>query len=126
MDFNQAIKAHSDWKRKLKSYLSKPDHSLKVAEIAANDKCQLGQWIAGEGHKQYGTLPEFIKLTTEHTRFHKVVADLVRRADNGENVENEVGIDGTTEFSKATANVVSTLVELREKVEMRIGKSAGK
>jgi hypothetical protein len=33
MDYAEAIKAHSDWKMKLKVYLAKPDHSLKVAEV---------------------------------------------------------------------------------------------
>ena len=58
MNFDQAISLHSDWKRKLSSYVQKPDGSLKWADIAPDNKCDLGKWIAGEGAK-FSSLKEF-------------------------------------------------------------------
>jgi len=115
MNSDAAIVAHSEWKRKLKSYLSRPDQSLQAAEVGANDRCQLGQWMGGEGSKQYRTWPEFKKLITEHSHFHQTAAELVRRANNGEKVESELALGANSEFSKATSNVISAIAELRKK-----------
>ncbi len=43
MDFDQAIAAHGEWKRKLSDYLSKPDGSLKPAAVSTDNNCPLGQ-----------------------------------------------------------------------------------
>lgn len=73
MDFDQAIAAHSGWKRKLTTYLKNPDKSLKHLDIAQANKCDLGQWLDGEG-KKFADRPEFVKRKTDHMRFHKVAA----------------------------------------------------
>lgn len=115
MDFDEAISVHSAWKHKLKLYLSRPDHSLKAASVAVNDRCKLGEWIVGEGRK-YSTLPEFTTLSAQHTRFHKAAADIVRKADRGQDVSGELVPGSNSEFSQATASVVRALIEMKKKV----------
>ncbi len=115
MDFDEAISAHSAWKRKLRLYLSKPDHSLAVADVAADDRCKLGEWIAGDGRK-YSSLPEFATLSTGHTRFHEAAADIVSRADRGEDVSEELVPGSNSEFSQATARVIRALIDMKKKV----------
>jgi len=114
MDFDGALLAHGAWKRKLKAYLEKPDCSLKAAEVAVDNKCELGAWIAGEGRK-YAAFPTFKTLTAEHARFHKAAAALVERANHGENVDAEVALGASSEFAKATSAVVSAIVEMKKK-----------
>jgi len=113
MDFDAALLAHTAWKRKLKVYLEKPDHSLQAPEVAVDNKCKLGEWIHGEGRK-YAASPVFKTLTAEHARFHKAAAELVRRANSGENVDAEVALCASSEFAKATTSVVNALVELKK------------
>jgi Chemoreceptor zinc-binding domain len=114
MDFNQAIAAHSGWKMKLSNYLNKPDHSLKPAEVALDSQCELGKWIAGEGAK-YAKLAEFTKLKTEHSHFHKAAADVVRRADAGQNVSQEVLLGAHSEFTAASTSVVQAIMAMKSK-----------
>jgi methyl-accepting chemotaxis protein len=114
MNLEDAVIAHSEWKRTLTSYISKPDHSLKVSEVAADDKCKLGQWIAGEGRK-YASLPEFAKLRAEHTRFHRAAADVVRRAVAGQPVSSEVAVGAGSEFGKASAGIVLAIMDMKKK-----------
>ena len=114
MNFDEAVAAHSDWKRKLRSYIQKPDHSLKVIEVGAHDRCKLGQWIAGEGRK-YASLQEYAKLQAEHTRFHKAAAEVIERADRGQNVAQEVTLGANSEFGKASGAVVMALMEMKRK-----------
>jgi|ERR1051326_182171 hypothetical protein len=116
MNFDDAILAHSEWKRKLKQYLSNPDHSLQAADVEKDDQCKVGEWLfTGGGHK-YSCLEEFKTLVAAHAAFHRAAADLVRAADRGEIVSVEDVIGLGTEFSKATSKVVSALVEMKAKM----------
>ncbi len=114
MNFDEAVLAHSSWKQKLKLYVEKPDRSLDPATVALDNKCQLGEWLHGEGGK-YAALPEFRTLTAEHARFHKAAAELVRKANRGETVDAEVALGASSEFAKSTSGVVNALVEMKKK-----------
>lgn len=120
MDFDHAIAAHSAWKSKLAGCLKNPDHSIEAAEIALDDHCDLGKWIAGEG-KQFAKLPEYAGAKSEHARFHKAAADVVHRADAGQNVSEEVVLGAKSEFASASAAVVRALMVLKSKVEVPAG-----
>jgi len=115
MDFDEAISAHSAWKRTLKLYLSKPDHSLAAADVALDDRCKLGEWIAGDGRK-YSALPEFATLRAQHTRFHQAAGSIVSRADRGEDISGELVPGSNSEFSQATAQVIRALIDMKKKV----------
>lgn len=120
MDFDHAIAAHSSWKMKLSKYLAKPDHSLQPKEIAPDDRCDLGKWIVAEG-KKFANLPEFVTVKKEHTHFHKVAAEIVRRANAGEKVAEEVALGAKSEFGTASTNVVRALMALKLKVGVPAG-----
>lgn len=120
MDFDQFIKAHIAWKNRLSQYLAKPDHSLTPMEIAQDNKCDVGKWIAGEGAK-YSSLPEFQTLRTEHARFHRAAADVIRHADSGQNVNEEVALGGKSEFSAASSAIVSAIMAMKNKVAVPVG-----
>lgn len=114
MDFDEAIKAHSAWKLKLATYLKKPDGSLKAAEIQPDNKCQLGQWIYGEG-AQWSKLPEYATLKSEHARFHKAAAEVVRKADSGKDTSEDTALGSKSEFASASSSVVSAIMGIRRK-----------
>ena len=114
MDFNDAIKAHSSWKMKLSAYIRKPDGSLKVVDVEPDNKCELGKWIYGEGAK-HSTMLEYGTLKTEHAKFHKCAAAVVKKADSGQNVSEEVALGGSSDFSQASSAVVSAIMKMKAK-----------
>jgi methyl-accepting chemotaxis protein len=114
MNFDEALSAHVAWKGKLAAYLRHPDHSISASKLALDDGCKLGQWLHTEAQK-YSALPEFRALMGHHAAFHRAAADLVRRADAGERVAEEVGLGRDSAFSKASAEVVSALNEMKRK-----------
>ena len=114
MDFDEAIRAHSAWKMKLGTYLSKRDGSLKPADIQPDNRCPLGQWLYGEGAK-FSKLVEYGTVKTEHARFHKAAADVVRRADAGQEVREDVAIGGKSEFAAASMATVRAIMALKAK-----------
>jgi hypothetical protein len=115
MDFDQAIAAHSQWKQKLSIYLQKPDRSLNHSEVSADNRCDLGKWLAGEG-KKFAHLPEYAAVASDHTRFHKAAGDIVRRANSGEHVEEATALGAKSEFASASSAVVRALMALKSKV----------
>lgn len=116
MDFDEAIKAHAMWKMKLSTYLKNPDGSLKASDIQVDNKCQLGQWIHGEGAK-WSSLPEYAILKTEHAKFHVAAAEVVRKADSGQDAREETALGSASDFSSASSAVVGAIMSMRQKAK---------
>jgi hypothetical protein len=114
LNFDQAISAHLAWRLKFTSYLQRPDGSLDPVEVGAETRCDLGKWIAGDGLKFF-KLPEFRKLKIEHARFHRAAAELVDRANRGENVAPEVELGARSEFVFASTAIVLAIKGMKAK-----------
>jgi Chemoreceptor zinc-binding domain len=115
MNFDEAIAAHSQWKTKLASYVSKPDHSLSASDVGTDNKCALGKWLHAEG-KKYSGLPEFPKLVTDHARFHQAASNVIRKADSGQRVTEDIALGAHSEFANASSAVVLALMAMKAKV----------
>jgi hypothetical protein len=115
MDFDEAIGIHSKFKRKLRRYLEQQDSTLHPDEVALDHNCFLGSWIYGGGAR-YASLPEFRKLKYEHTRFHVVAADLVRKANSGESVSEQAAPCANSEFSLASSAVVIAILAIKKRL----------
>ncbi len=115
MNFDDALSAHVAWKSKLSAYVRRPDKSLNATTVATDNGCPLGQWIHGEG-KKHASLAEYRTLLAQHAAFHKAAADVIRRADAGEKVNDEIAIGKSSPFATASSAVVSAINELRRKL----------
>jgi methyl-accepting chemotaxis protein len=113
MNFDQAISCHVQWKSRLGAYVAHPDHSLNAAELAQTDRCDLGKWIQSEGQK-FAKSPEFAKLVADHTHFHAAAADIVRKADAGQRVDQEIALGAKSEYSSASNAVVTALMHMKK------------
>ncbi|MGA9472048.1 MAG: CZB domain-containing protein [Terriglobales bacterium] len=118
MTFDEAVNCHSEWKRKLQTYLSNPDGSIDVEEVGSNNKCKLGKWIRGDGRK-YAGFPEFARLIAEHTRFHRAAVDLMSRANRGQDVSFEFALGVGNEFSLASSAVVLAIMDMKKRYEVQ-------
>lgn len=115
MDFDAAIGIHSKWKRKLRDSLAKHDRSLSPASVSIDHKCELGLWIYSEG-TTYSALQEYTNLKYVHTRFHRVAAELVTKANLGESIEAEMEPCSNSEFSTASSAVVMALIAMKKRL----------
>jgi hypothetical protein len=113
MNFDQAIACHVQWKAKLSAYLNHPDHSLNAGDIAKDDRCDLGKWLRGEGQK-FAKLPEFARLVADHAHFHSAAADIVKKADTGVAVNEEVALGSKSEYAAASNAVVTSLMRMKK------------
>lgn len=115
MNFDEAISAHAKWKMKLSSYISKPDQSLQNSVVGADNQCDLGKWLYGEG-QQYSRLPEYTKLVSDHAEFHKLAAEIVRNADSGHKVMDEIALGSKSKFASVSSAIVLSLKAMKSKI----------
>lgn len=118
MNFDEAVQAHSAWKMKLSNYLRKPDGSIKAADVQQDSKCNLGAWIYGEG-KKFSSHPEYEILKAAHAKFHQAAADVIRKADSGKNVTEDVALGAKSDYASASNAVITAIISIRRKVEAK-------
>ncbi len=116
MDFEQAKAAHFDWKAKLKTYMKTPDGSLKHSIVAQDNQCILGKWIYGEG-KKYDHLPEYQELIKHHAEFHKCAAEVIKKADSGLSVTEEIAFGMKSPYNSASAAVTAAIIKIQKIAE---------
>jgi methyl-accepting chemotaxis protein len=100
---------------KLAVYLSKPDHSLQASVVASPNECELGKWIHSEGQK-YSNIPEFAALVSSHASFHTAAGEVVRKADAGQNVAEEIVLGANSEFAATSTAVVRSIMAMKSKL----------
>ncbi len=115
VNFDDAIQAHAAWKIKLAVYLKKPDGAIKPAEIGADNRCALGQWLYGDA-KKFSSLAEYQTLMTEHARFHRAASKVAEQANAGREMNAEAVLGGNSEFATASLNVVKAIKNLKGKM----------
>ncbi len=113
-DFDRAVRAHSDWKMKLGAYIRRPDQTLRAVEVARDDVCELGCWIHGPGRNLAGA-KEYAELKSAHAAFHRTAADIVRRADAGETVTEDIALSATSPYSDASGQVMKAIVAMKRR-----------
>ena len=70
MHLGNSINAHNEWKDRFRAALS-GDTALDARGISADNRCELGRWLYGDGGKFFGTLPGFVQCVTVHKVFHR-------------------------------------------------------
>ncbi|PXW95496.1 methyl-accepting chemotaxis protein [Sphaerotilus hippei] len=111
-DFDAAIAAHRAWKDKLLEAL-REQRQLDVDVICRDDRCALGQWLHGAARQRWGRQPGFSALVEQHRQFHESVGEIGRHINQGDGTRARqlLGQDGR--FSRASTEVVSSLMVAR-------------
>ena len=113
IDLDSAVKAHSDWKLKLRNAATQQDQ-LDADTVSRDDRCLLGKWLHGAGRPGYGHLPQFSALIGKHAEFHRE-AGRVAQTINDRRYDHALSmISGGTSFNDASSNVVVAIRQLRE------------
>ncbi len=113
MNFDKAVTAHSSWKAKLRAYLAKPDGSISQAEVQSDQKCELGQWIYGEG-KKWSTSPAYATLKEQHTRFHAAAGSIIQKIDAKMPINEENAVGSKSEFFRFSMAVINAITNMKK------------
>ena len=112
LDFDAAIKAHQQWRIKLRNAILKGE-KLDVATIRRDDCCAVGKWIYGAGGRQWGNLPLFPTLVEQHKKFHQETGHVAELVNAGKKEEANRLLQGESAFIRAGRAVVDTLQKLK-------------
>ena len=113
MNFDKAIVAHSAWKAKLKAYLAKPDGSISYSDVQSDQKCELGQWIYGEG-KKFSKSPAYATLKEQHAKFHACTAAVIQKVDKKLPISEENALGMKSEFFTFSMAVVNAIANMKK------------
>lgn len=86
MDVSKAMAAHAEWKIKLRTGIANGS-VFDVATVRADNCCDLGRWLHGEGRRQFAGVAAFEGCLSSHRAFHleaAKVADLINRKQMAE------------------------------------------
>ncbi len=114
-NFDDAIKAHAAWKQKLANYIRNADGSLKHEEVCLDNKCPLGKWIYGDGMK-YSHMSDFQKLKPAHAKFHKEAAEVIKKANSGIKVSEEITLGAASPFTNSSKEVATIILRLKSSI----------
>jgi aerotaxis receptor len=115
-DFGAAIEKHMQWKTTLRN-ASLRGEQLDAAKIARDDCCPLGQWLHGDGGRQWGREPRFTELLKHHAHFHKAAGKVAEAVNQGNRDIAQSLMGSGSVFVDATQSVVMSIKALQ--MEMR-------
>ncbi len=87
--FADARSAHLAWRGRLRDFLDGRG-VLSEREAVSHRDCRLGQWLYAEGAaEQYARLKEMGIMEAEHEAIHRLIRDIVRLKQDGQDPEAE-------------------------------------
>jgi hypothetical protein len=117
VDFNEAIKAHSAWKMKLREAISAQSSTLDVATIAQDDCCALGKWLhSDEFGMQFGALPSHAECIRLHADFHKNASKVAAVINSRQYKEADKMLGSGSPYSLASNATIVAIGALKQDV----------
>lgn len=115
LDFQKWIAAHRNWRQRLVAYLDgSSSETLDESVICHDNRCDLGEWIHGNGNKFYGDVPVFQRLIQDHAAFHRSAAEVVGQFKQGGEKDARRILNG--EFDLCSMRVIGGLEQLERQV----------
>jgi hypothetical protein len=113
MDLDKAIAAHADWKVKLRMAIQNRE-TLDVGQIAADDRCALGQWLHGDGRTMFGGKAEYVECVSKHAAFHAAAGAVASRINTGRYEEASAMLGPDSVYTQASTQVGTAIHRLKK------------
>ena len=115
INLDNAIRAHADWRSRLRTAAAKGDR-LDADTVGRDDCCELGKWLHGEGGKRHGAHTSFAALIDAHRAFHVEAGKVASTINGGETGKAERMLDGGTPFASTSSEVARLIVQLKREI----------
>lgn len=106
MDLEKAADAHTQWRIKFRTAID-AKQSLDDRNIACDDKCELGQWLHGDGRSKHAAKPQFQALVAAHKQFHAVAGRVATTINAGRISDAEAMLAGA--FQAQSRETISAI-----------------
>jgi methyl-accepting chemotaxis protein len=117
MDLQEAIRAHSEWKTKLRGAIT-AQSTLDVATIARDDCCQLGKWLHGDSKPVYGPLSSHVACLHKHADFHKEAAKVAGAINAKKFTDAEQMLESGSAYALASNEVIYAIGALKREAKL--------
>lgn len=112
---NSAMDAHSLWRSKLETAISKGMIETPIDTIASDNKCAFGQWLYGnEIPDEIKTSELFNEIKILHAAFHKNAAQIATLATTGKQSEAAVLLHPDGDYQKTSQKLIQLLIKLKK------------
>ncbi len=118
INLDNAIKAHADWRGKLRGAAERNEH-LDADTISRDNCCELGKWLHGEGGSKFGGKPTFVSLIDAHQNFHTEAGKVAQKINQGLGEQAADMLGSGSKFSQASNTVTRLIAQF--KGELRAG-----
>lgn len=113
MNLDDAIKAHTEWKIKLRTAIQ-AKQQLDATTIARDNACPLGQWLHGEAKTRHSTLSSYVTCVREHAAFHAQAGRVAAAINAGKYSEADAMLAAGTQYAAASTAVSAAVREFRK------------
>lgn len=83
MTADEAIREHRECKNRFNAAIG-TRQPINVAEMSADDCCQLGRWLHGDGRRRFGLSPVYQRCVETHAAFHLEAGKIAACINAGE------------------------------------------
>jgi hypothetical protein len=113
MHLGNAIAAHDQWMTRFRNAIANHE-TFDAVTISADNCCDLGKWLHGEGKRLFGKLPIHTHCVATHKLFHQE-AGKVAEAINAKNLVDADGMLAShTPFSEASKALAAAIMRLKK------------
>jgi len=113
MDLNSAIQKHAEWKTRFRKAISGQE-TMDATTIAKDNCCELGQWLHGDGKRQFGKLPAHAACVQAHAGFHAEAAKVATAINAKQFTAAESMLDSASFYTKASSAVGVAIMQLKK------------
>lgn len=112
-DFEQARRAHTQWRVKLNAFVNDVDIEFDRKSATNPNLCELGKWMKDSG-KHYQHLSSYQALQTAHTHLHQLIGNILDLKDK----KDDEGVkQAMAELVQLSEEVITDLNRLEEEVQ---------
>jgi len=113
MHLGNAIVAHEEWTTTFRNAIANLE-TLDAVTLSADNCCDLGQWLYGEGKRLFGKLPIHAHCVATHKLFHQE-AGKIAEAINAKNfVDADSMLATHTPFSETSKALAAAILRLKK------------
>jgi aerotaxis receptor len=116
INLDEAIKAHSNWRSKLRTAIIKKEQ-LDVDTVSRDDCCAMGKWLYGSGKSQFGSRPRFTELLEAHRGFHQEAGRVARKVNQGAYDEAANMLNSEAAYGRASQKVTQLIVQFSKEIK---------
>jgi hypothetical protein len=106
-----ALATHGSWRARLEVIVALGSTTLDPDDVAAADRCPIGQWLARDICSALRNSPFYGQSLALHAEFHRQAAELVRLTKSGKRAEAFASLHNDGAFGGALEQLRGCLDE---------------